>query len=149
MLIKYETKLSPLSIIISDWVEAKCKFLGKPGKLPSSIILVDMIIESDNLTWPLSQVKYGDRYANNITKIEFNEDWSGKSIEYEGKRYKTYRDHLHFGSDYSDILTFTDIYDHLLSAPMHTQLELFSQFKPDPTTFYKKASLLLQDLNMV
>ena len=141
--------LASLSSIISEWVEAKCTFLGKPGKLPANIILVDILIDSDFLTWPLSANFYGNRYANNLTKIEFNEDWSGKSIEYDGKRYKTYRDHLHFGSDYSDILTFTDIYDQLLNAPANIQLNMLAQFKKDPEDYLHKAERLIKEVHMV
>lgn len=107
-------KLEPLSVTISEWIEAKCRFLGKPGHMFPELILADLLYESENLTWPLSKEYYGNRQANNLTKIVYAKGWSGKSIIFNGIPYKTYRDWLHFASDYSDILCFTDAYDDFL-----------------------------------
>lgn len=136
--------LSNLSILISDWITAKCKFLGKPGKLSTSIILGDLIIESEFLTHPLSHPMLGNRNSNNITKIEVDSTWSGKVLEYEGNSYKAYRDWTHFASDYSDRLCFTDKYDDMLvQEDIGKQLELFSSFKKNPKCYNGKVEALI------
>lgn len=104
-----------------------------------NLILADLIIESQFLTWPLSKENYGNRYANNLTRIKFNEEWSGKHIEYEGVKYKTYRDFLHFASDYSDLFCFSDKYDSLLRCPSSDiQLDYLLLHKENPDKYLYK-----------
>lgn len=148
-------KLAPLSVTISDWISAKCKFLGKEGYMFPSIILADLLHESDYLNWPLSKDFYSIgynknnkevlRYANNITRIESNSDWSGKEIELDGIKYKSYRDWMHFASDYSDTLCFTDTYDRMLKCNnILKQIELYSKFKKQPLVYQAKIETLIQ-----
>ena len=142
-------KLYPICNTISDWVAAKCRFLGKPGNFYPELVLIDILIESEDLTWPLSHefVKLDgkSRYANNLAKVQSNSTWSGKSIEYQESTYKAYKDWLHFAADYSDILCFTDLYDKVLIQPdIESQLTLFSTFKGG--AYLIKAQAYLSDL---
>ena len=131
--------LAPLSMTISSWIKSKCRFLGKPGDLFTSIILGDILVESEFLSCPLSKPTLDGKNSNNLVKISDTREWTGKTIEYEGKRYKAYRDWLHFASDYSDILTFSSKYDRVLAERDRSrQLTLFSQFKVEPEVFEAK-----------
>ena len=142
------SKLAPLSITISEWIEAKCRFLGKPGYMFPSLILADMLMESNFLSWQLSKEYIDGRYANNITKIKLDSSWTGKSIEYEGIKYKTYRDWLHFASDYSDILCFSSEYDFMLTQPLGKQIKALSSYKNDRKWSKAKLETLIDFYNL-
>lgn len=108
-----------------------------------NLILADLLVESDFLEWPLSKEFYGNRYANNLTRIKVDEDWTGKSITYEGEKYKTYREWMHFASDYSDILCFTNAYDSLLKCPSYEiQLKYLADYKENTQEYLNKVNEL-------
>lgn len=140
-------KLAPLSVTISQWVDQKCKLLDKKGHMFPSLILADILVESEFLNWPLSKEFQGNttKRANNLTRIKADNTWTGKTAIYEEEPYRVYNDWVHFGSDYSDILTFSNKYDAVLTQPtIEAQIKTYSKFKPNPKWYNGKVSTLIQ-----
>lgn len=137
--------LAPLSLLISDWIIAKCRFLQKPGKIYRSIILADLLIESEFMTHPISKEFIGTKCSNNITRIKADNEWRGRVLEYEKEGFRSYRDSSHFASDYTDIICFTDKYDEVLTETRHRQqLSKFSTFKPNPKLYNSKSETIIE-----
>ncbi len=142
--------LVPLSITISDWIESKCRFLSKETSLvPASLILADLIYESAFLIHPLSKPVFMGKYSNNLSLILRDESWQGKINIYEDRKYKSYRDWLHFASDYSDIITFSPKYaDVLKSYSISQQIDILSLKKPNSVVYNKEIRILIDHYNL-
>lgn len=137
--------LAPLSLLISDWIIAKCRFLQKPGRIYRSIILSDLLIESEFMTHPISKEFIGTKCSNNITRIKADNEWRGRVLEHEKEGFRSYRDSSHFASDYTDIICFTDQYDEVLAETDHRQqLSKFSTFKPNPKLYNSKSETIIE-----
>lgn len=130
--------LAPLSSVISEWIWAKACFLNKPyTNIFTSVVLADLIYSSNFLSHPISKQKFNTRDSNNLTLIEKDKYWEGRANVFEGKSYKSYRDNLHFASDYSDI--FSNRYDEALAAEcVSQQVDLLSLKKPNPIVYNRE-----------
>jgi len=139
-------KITPLAITISQWTRDKAYFLKVPIKhsIYPSIIIADIIIESNWGTHPLAQPQYNKRYSNNLTLSEVDEIWEGKIQRYAKKEYKAFQDWAHFATDYSDRLIFSHKYKSLFNTSDYKkQIESLSKYKPEPRHFAAKCETLL------
>lgn len=137
-------KASSLAKTISNWIDQKAIFLKipNPTKIDSSIILAEMIIESQWGTHPLAQPFYNKKYSNNLTLIPADKYWQGKSHKYNGVSYRSYQDWITFATDYSDRIVFSDKYKHILRSD--NPLLMLSSWKEDPVFFAAKAAALVE-----
>lgn len=142
--------LVPLAKTISDWTNSKCIFLGKPTySIPTSLVLADLIYQSSWLTHPLAKPVYMGKYSNNIGLLLRDDSWQGKINEYEGFRYKSYRDWLHFASDYSDVINFSPTYvDILRAATLAQKTGILALKKPNSVVYNKEIINLIEHYNL-
>lgn len=96
-------------------IVAKSNFFGKPLRTSSTAILAEILYKSEFGTHPLCKEKYPEKdgkWSNNLTCLELDGSWNGKSLKYEGKFYKTFKDWEAWGVHYTDMLVF-----HTLKSP--------------------------------
>jgi len=111
--------LVPLAGLIQEWSKTKAEFLNirTPGGIKASLVMAEIIVESDCGNHPLSQPKYGNRYSNNLSLIRSDKYWTGKTQTYEdGNIYRAYPDWRAFAVDYTDYLCFNSQYRDLLNS---------------------------------
>lgn len=138
-------KLVPLAYTISDWVKEKAAFTRLPvvSTLYPSIILADILIESQWVEHPLAQGYYNKRYSNNLSLIEVDDIWQGKIQKFDEKEYKAYQNWLHFATDYSDLIIFSPKYKGIITLEdRYDQLKMLSNTKTNPL-FYHKAETII------
>lgn len=123
-------KVVPLAKTISSWVFAKEDFIKSvPYKnlLSPSLVLADILINSNWGSHPLAQPFNNKRYSNNLSLLEKNSLWEGKIQKYEGKEYKAYVDWIHFATDYSDLIVFTDQREILKYKTLEDQIKFLTK----------------------
>ena len=121
-------KAVPLAKTISSWVSAKEDFVkSKPYRnlLSPSLVLADIIVNSNWGSHPIAQPFYNKKYSNNLSLREKDNLWEGKSHKCEGKEYKSYADWIHFATDYSDSIVFTSKREVLKFAESDDQIKFF------------------------
>lgn len=104
-------------------IVCKSKFFGKPIKITSTQILAELLYKSEFGSHPLCKEKYPEKegkWSNNLACLGLDGTWNGKSLKYEGKFYKTFKDWSDFGTHYTDLIVFhnypTMCYDRLIET---------------------------------
>lgn len=139
-------KLVPLARKIQEWTLMKADFLGTPcprGVL-TSITLADILYRSEWGAHPLCKPEHNNRYSNNLSLLEAGQHWKGRVQEYEGKRYRSYKDWRECGLDISDDLTFSRSYDIVLACAWEKdQIKAMSLHRPNYKKYQRDISKLI------
>lgn len=139
-------KALPWSYTISEWIidQAALRRLAIKNTLSPHLVLADILVESQWGSSPISKPLMDKKYANNLAALEATPSWQGKVQEYEGKKYKSYKDWVHFASDYAEHIVYNKKFHPILNEPkLESQLNLFSKTKPNASIWLAKASTLL------
>lgn len=140
-------RLVPLARCVQRWTMMKAHFLGTPcprGVLPS-LTLADIIRSSQWGAHPLSKPEHNNRYCNNLSLLETGQYWKGKVQEFEGKKYRAYKDWRECGIDISDYYTFTRSFDLVLaSSKEEDQIKAMSVTRPDYKKYAREISKLIE-----
>lgn len=90
-------------------IVAKSSFFNKPIRVNSTQILAEILFKSEFGVHPLCKEKYPEKdgkWSNNLTCLELDGSWNGKSLKYEGKFYKCFKDWESFAVHWSDMIVF-------------------------------------------
>jgi flagellum-specific peptidoglycan hydrolase FlgJ len=142
-------KIASHAQTISDWTLKKALFFKKPIKntIKPSLVLADIIIESNWGTHPIAQEFYNKKYSNNLSLIVADENWVGRVQKYAKVEYKSYKDWMTYTMDYSDSLIFSA----KMNPIIHTddQIKVLAATKSDPTIFAAKAEALIDFYSLI
>lgn len=138
-------KAISLSRTIVDWTEGKVVFFRQNRcKLNPLLVLGDIIVESQWGRHPLAQPYHNKRYSNNLTLLEVDHMWEGKSQQFNDRDYKAYTDWVHFATDYSDLVVLSQKYKSLLNySNLNDQIKALAEIKFNPIEFSAKISAVL------
>ena len=139
------------SCTASGWINQKLEFRGvKSSGLPASIITGDILYSSDFGNHPVSQPKIGGRFSNNLSLLEADSIWIGKSNIYEGKKYRLYKDWVSFMTNYTDEMAFSGEYDNVFNASTHkSKLKNLSLTKENSKVYYNNVLNLITLYNLL
>lgn len=90
-------------------IVAKSSFFNKPIRVNSTQILAEILFKSEFGVHPLCKEKYPEKegkWSNNLTCLELDGSWNGKSLKYQDKFYKSFKDQESFGVHWTDMIVF-------------------------------------------
>lgn len=112
------SKVVPLGMLISEWTVGKAEFLRvkSPRGMFASLIIAEIFVNSFAGQHPISKDEFNKKFSNNLSLIEVDKYWKGKSHNYGPKSFKAYREWSDFALDYSDIVCVDTRYRALLQT---------------------------------
>ncbi len=144
-------KIVPLARLVQSWTKLKADFAGvrSPAGVYASLLAAEMLLQSDYGRHPLAQDSYNRKYSNNLALIPAHKYWKGKGHEFEGVKYRAYKDWRDFAVDYSDFLSFSNEYVQVLKAPLLLeQVDKFSLTKPNPIEYNREVISIITLLGL-
>lgn len=152
---EFLVKAVPLARWLQNQTLVKADFKGiySPKGFNASLILADLIHQSNWGEHPLAQKKYRNdgetKYANNLSLLEITPYWKGISLNYGGILYRGYRNWLDFAINYSDLLIFSGQYTDVLRTPdLKLQTKLLSLTKPNSQAYNDDIVKLIHHFNL-
>lgn len=102
------------SINFSWWITQQAQFklnffYQQEPHLSSTLILAEILAKSEFGEHPLSQPlcpPKSSKFSNNLTLLETDTTWAGKTIKYLDKEYKAFESWEEFGTCLSDLIAF-------------------------------------------
>lgn len=128
---EFLTRAVDLSVFIQYQTITKARWfrnIQRPVGLKSSVIVADIIHESEWGSHPLSRPRYENKSANNLALLTTWKHYHGPSIKYRGKQYRAYKDTNNFAIDYSDWVGISGLFDNVLTTSLvEQQIEEFAK----------------------
>jgi len=144
-------KIIPLAQLIQDWIINKAQFAKKPSKfgLFPSLVISEIIIQSQWGEHVLSKEEYNNRYSNNLCLLESDKFWIGKKHKYQDKVFRAYKDWGNFATDFTDYVVFSGLFDDILkSNNLEDQLIWWGRTKQDSSSYSGNMELLISFFNL-
>lgn len=107
---QFFVRAAEFSFYLSGQVQNKRQFMyGDTSRVSSTLLLAEILLQSRFGEHPLAGEKYPEKegkWANNLALLELDESWTGKWIKYDKVIYKSFKNWLDFGTNWTDILAF-------------------------------------------
>jgi flagellum-specific peptidoglycan hydrolase FlgJ len=144
-------KVIPFARKVQEWTHLKSSFLNIdcPRGVLTSITIADIILASSWGNHPISKTEYLNRYSNNLSLVEADDNWKGRVNVHEGKNYKAFKDWQEFSVSLSDDYCFSRYFDLVLVCrKQETQIQALSYTKPDYKAWAEAITQLISYYNL-